>query len=240
MNDNYAEKADPSYKEDQAIYVAVDSIIFGIRNSRLNLLLFEREVEPLAGEWSLIGSFVGNSENVDEAAKRVLHELTGLKDLFMEQLHCFGNSDRDPGGRVISIAYWSLIKIDFTNFILDVSGHRAKWVEFNNVPNLILDHGAMVQMAIKQLREKARFHPIGFELLPKEFTMLQLLGVYEAIFDTSIDDRNFRKKILNSGLLIDLKKKDMTTSKKGSFLYCFDQKRYDILQRSGFNFDFNF
>lgn len=228
------------YTTADRIHVAVDSIIFGIRDNRLNLLIFEREVEPFAGNWSLIGSFVRKNEDVDKAAKRVIHELTGLEDIYMEQLHCFGDVNRDSGGRVISIAYWSLIKIDQNNIRLSVDNHKAKWVALENVPALVLDHSDMVKMAIKRLRERTRFHPIGFELLPPEFTLSQLIKVYEAIFNNPLDDRNFRKKILNSGLLIDLKKKDMSTSKKGSFLYCFNQERYQLLQLKGFNFDFNF
>ena len=163
-----------------------------------------------------------------------------MEDLFMRQLHCFGATERDPGGRVVSVAYWSLVKIDQNNIKLSMADHDAQWVDFRHVPELILDHGDMVQMAIQQLRKEALFYPVGFELLPKEFTLRQLLNVYEAIFDVHIDDRNFRKKILRSGLLTDLQKKDKSTSKKGSFLYCFNQDRYQQLLEEGFHFDFGF
>lgn len=229
-----------SYQSAEGILVAVDSIIFGVRENKLNLLIFEREVEPLAGNWSLIGSFVGKGEDVDKAANRILKDLTGLENIFMEQLHSFGNVHRDPGGRVLSIAYWSLIRIDQNNLKISAKNHRAKWVPLSDLPDLVLDHNQMVEKAIKHLREQARFHPVGFELLPKEFTILQLLKVYEAIFDIQIDDRNFRKKILKAGLLIDLDKKDMSTSKKGSFLYNFNESRYRLLQERGYNFDFSF
>ena len=229
-----------SYQSAEGILVAVDSIIFGVRDGKLNLLIFEREVEPFAGSWSLIGSFVGKNEDVDEAAKRILHDLTGLKDIFMEQLQCFGKANRDPGGRVLSVAYWSLIRIDQNNLSFSAENHEAKWVPLSEVPALVLDHELMVKTAITHLRESARFHPIGFELLPGKFTLSQLKGVYEAIFDTVIDDRNFRKKILNSDLLVKLDKKDMSTSKKGSFLYTFNEKRYQLLQQKGYNFDFSF
>ncbi|MEM9896920.1 MAG: NUDIX domain-containing protein [Bacteroidota bacterium] len=228
------------YGKTEPILVAVDSILFGVRENGLNLLIFEREIDPFAGQWSLVGAFVGEQENVDDAATRVIHELTGLQNVYVDQLGCFGDASRDPGGRVISIAYWSLIKIDQTNDILKANHHRAKWVAFNQRPTLVLDHDRMVEEAIQHLREKARFHPIGFELLPREFTLSQLLHVYEAIYDEKLDDRNFRKKILHSDLLIDLGKKDMTTSKKGSYLYSFDQGRYNQLLQKGFNFDFNF
>ena len=229
-----------SYASADSILIAVDSIIFGVRENKLHLLIFEREVEPLSGNWSLIGSFVDNKEDVDDAARRILKELTGLENIFMEQLHSFGKASRDPGGRVISIAYWSLIRVDQNNLKISAKNHRAKWVPFSEVPALVLDHKLMVEKAITTLRERARFHPIGFELLPKDFTLSQLKGVYEAIFDASIDDRNFRKKMLKSDLLIKLEKKDMSTSKKGSFVYNFNEARYQQLQSSGYYFDFVF
>ncbi len=228
------------YKGDHHILVAVDSIIFGMKDNTLHLLLFKREIDPLAGEWSLIGQFVDKDEDVNFAAKRILKELTGLANIYMEQLHCFGNKDRDPGGRVISIAYWSLIKVDITDLDIRIKDHQAKWIPLKSLPSLVLDHSDMVSKAITRIRERARFYPIGFELLPLEFTIPQLLKVYEAILAIEIDDRNFRKRILKSGLLTKLGKKDMTTSKKGSFLYAFNEKRYKELEKTGFSFDFGF
>lgn len=220
------------------ILVAVDCIIFGVHENELKLLIFRREVEPLAGQWSLIGDFIKKDESVNVAASRVLQELTGLKDIFMEQLHSFGDKERDPGDRVISIAYWSLIKIDQLHLDFEIKDHESKWVSFNQIPDLVLDHKVMVEKAINMLREKARFHPIGFELLPEEFTLKQLLTVYEAIYNRNIDDRNFRKKILSSGLLERLDKKDKSTSRKGSFLFKFNSGTYQKLQQEGYMFDF--
>lgn len=217
---------------------AVDCIVFGVEENKLRLLVFEREVEPLAGEWSLLGSFVNLSESISNAASRILLELTGLDNIYMEQLHCFGEPGRDPGGSVVSVAYWSLIKINQSDIDFNIDNHKARWVGVDEMPDLILDHGDMVAMAINRLRERARFYPVGFELVPKEFTLLQLLGVYEAIFDRKIDDRNFRKKILKSGLLIALDKKDKSTSRKGSYLYEFNQSTYHELQSKGYNFEF--
>lgn len=226
------------YSNAQPILVAVDCIIFGVKNNELQLLIFKREVEPLAGQWSLIGDFVQEGEPADQAAGRILAELTGLKDIYMEQLHCFTKPDRDPGGRVISLAYWSLIRIDQFGLDFKIENHESKWIPFNKIPPLILDHSEMVEKAITSLREKARFHPIGFELLPHEFTIPQLLMVYEAIFNREMDDRNFRKKMIKSGLLEQLDKKDKTTSKKGSYLYRFNHEVYRKLQEEGYNFDF--
>ncbi|WP_236025591.1 NUDIX hydrolase [Algoriphagus oliviformis] len=226
------------YENVRPLLIAVDCIIFGVQDTELKLLIFKREVEPLAGAWSLLGSFVNRDESVDTAAERILFELTGLEDIYMEQLHCYGALDRDPGGRVVSIAYWSLIRVDQNHLEFNVRSHEAKWVSLDKIPDLVLDHRDMVERAIANLREKARFKPVGFELLPEEFTLGQLLKVYEAIFDHPIDSRNFRKKLLNSGLLIPLTKKDKSTSKKGSFLYKFNQETYRQLSQEGYNFGF--
>lgn len=214
-------------------HLAVDCIIFGVEGDTLKLLLFKREIEPLAGEWSLLGSFVKDGESVDDAAHRVLVELTGIKDIYMEQLHCFGDVGRDPGGRVVSVGYWSLIKIDQAHHSFEVDDHVAEWVSIHEVPDLILDHNHMVELAKRRLRERARFYPIGIELVPEEFTLLQLFGVYQAIYDRPLDERNFRKKIQKSGLVEQLAKKDKTTSRKGSFLYKFDWETYQRLQEEG-------
>ncbi len=226
------------YNSNDRFLFAVDCIVFGVSGNKLQLLVFEREVEPLAGEWSLLGSFIEKNESTADAASRVLLELTGLDNIYMEQLHCFATPDRDPGGRVVSVAYWSLIKINQNDREFNVDNHKARWVSIDEMPGLILDHGEMVNMAIKRLRERARFYPVGFELVPREFTLRQLLSVYEAIFDHKIDDRNFRKKILKSGLLTPLDKKDKTTSRKGSFLYEFNKGTYRQLQDKGYNFEF--
>ncbi len=228
----------PIYEDVKPLLIAVDCIIFGVQDAELKLLIFKREVEPLAGSWSLLGSFVNSEESVDAAAGRILFELTGLENIYMEQLHCYGGIDRDPGGRVVSIAYWSLIRVDQYHLEFNVRSHESKWISVEKIPHLVLDHREMVEMAISNLRERARFRPIGFELLPEEFTLNQLLGVYEAIFGHPIDARNFRKKLLNSGLLVPLVKKDMSTSKKGSFLYKFNQETYTKLSLEGYNFGF--
>lgn len=228
----------PLYEDVKPLLIAVDCIIFGVQDTKLKLLIFKREVEPLAGSWSLLGSFVNMEESVDEAAERILSELTGLEDIYMEQLHCYGAVDRDSGGRVVAIAYWSLIRVDQNHLEFHVRSHEAKWVSIDQIPELVLDHRKMVDTAVSNLRERARFRPIGFELLPEEFTLGQLLKVYEAIFDHPIDSRNFRKKLLKSGLLIPLTKKDKSTSKKGSYLYKFNQETYGKLSEEGYSFGF--
>jgi ADP-ribose pyrophosphatase YjhB (NUDIX family) len=220
------------YKEHDRFLVAVDCIIFGFDGNNLKALLVKRALEPEIGKWSLMGGFANKNESVDQAAERILFTLTGLEKIYMEQLHCFGDIGRDPGGRVISIAYFALIKIDDSNVEL-LDTHYAKWVDLRKLPNLIFDHKQMVKLAKERLQQKVSNHPIGFELLPDKFTLQQLQGLYEAIYETSFDKRNFTRKILSLGILQRLDEKERTSSKKGAFYYIFDKKKYKQLEHEG-------
>ena len=218
------------------ILVAVDCIIFGYDNQGLKLLLFKHKVEPFKNEWSAIGSFVRPDESVDAAAVRVLREYTGLRNIFMEPLGCYGEPGRDPGARVISQAYYALIRLDEKE-VKTVETHQAHWFEFGAIPRLILDHNRMVADALEKLHRKARYRPIGFELLPEKFTLPQLQDLYENIYQRKFDRRNFRKKILSMGILDKLDEKDKANSKKGAFLYRFNQLRYGEMVEKGFGFE---
>ncbi len=224
------------YAEYTKIFVAVDCIIFGWDDSQLKLLILKRNFEPAKGQNSLIGGFVREKESLDEAARRILYELTGLSDIYLEQLNAYGEVDRDPGERTISVAYFALLKIQN----LDpehVRKHGAHWVPISKLPKLIFDHNLMVQKAIRRLRRRAKSEPTGFELLPRKFTLPQLQGLYEEIYQTQFDNRNFRKKVLSMGILKKLNEKDKSTSKKGAYYYKFDKKKYDRLLQNGFHFD---
>jgi len=224
------------YVQQDKMYVASDCIIFGFDDGKLKLLIFKRRVEPLMGEWSLIGSFVKIDEDVDKAAKRVLAEITGLENVFMEELRTYGKADRDPGFRCISIAQYALIRIEDYDKEL-VEKHGAIWHDLDEIPNLVLDHNQMVQDALGRLRRKARYQPIGFELLPKKFTIPQIQQLYEAIYQKELDARNFRKKVLSYNVLIKLGEKDKSSSRRGAFLYKFDDINYQKLLKSGYNFE---
>jgi len=204
------------------MYVSTDCIIFGFDEGVLKLLVFKRRVDPLKGDWSLIGSFVKRNENVDKAAKRVLKEITGLDDIYMEQLKVYGHAKRDPGYRCVSIGQYALIRIDDHDKAL-VEKHGAKWYEFAQLPKLVLDHNVMVKDALEALRKKATYQSIGSELLPEKFTIPQLQRLYEVIYQKTIDPRNFRKKIMSFKILDQLDEKDMSTSKRGAYLYKFNQ-----------------
>jgi len=184
----------------------------------------------------LIGGFVRENESLDDAARRILYELTGLSDVYLEQLYAYGEINRDPGERVISAAYFALLKIQD----LDqehVEKHGAHWVHISKLPVLIFDHNVMIQKAFRRLRRRAKSEPIGFELLPKKFTLPQLQGLYEEIYQKKFDDRNFRKKVLEMQILKKLNEKDKSCSKKGAFYYKFDKRKYDRLLRDGFHFN---
>ncbi len=224
------------YQVKEKMYVATDCIIFGFDHGKLNLLLFKRRLEPLRGEWSLIGSFVRLDEDIDVAGKRVLKEITGLENVFMQQLKTYGKKDRDPGYRCISVAQYALIRIQEHDEQL-VEQHDAHWFEMDKLPELVLDHGQMFEDALEQLRQNARFHPIGFELLPEKFTIPQLQLLYEAIFQKELDSRNFRKKVLSLNVLEKLDEKDRSGSKRGAFLYKFNYENYQKLLQSGYNFE---
>ena len=223
------------YREHATFYVAVDSIIFGFDQGELKLLLHKRQFEPFRGEWSLFGGFVQKGESLDEAANRILFELTGLHDIYMEELQAYGAVDRDPAGRVISVAYFALIPAsEYTGAGHSNSG--ATWVSLRELPPLIMDHNLMVNKGLRRLNRRATSEPIGFELLPREFTMPQLQALYEAICQTKLDKRNFRKKILAMDVLIKLETKDKSSSRKGAFHYRFDQNKYRKLVEGGYNF----
>lgn len=223
------------YASEEKLYVATDCIIFGYDQGILKLLVFDRWVEPFKGYLSLIGSFIKPHENVNTAARRVLKEITGLDDVFMEELKTYSDVNRDLGARCISIANYALIRIDESDKVL-VKNHGAIWYEVDKLPSLVFDHSMMVKDAFLKLQEKAKFYPIGFELLPKKFTIPQLQKLYEAIFQKTLDSRNFRKKLLSLKLLIPLNEKDKSGSRKGAFLYKFNYEKYKKLEEKGFNF----
>lgn len=223
------------YKSSDKLLLAVDCIIFGFDGEDLKALLIKRDFEPEKGSWSLMGGFVGKNESVDDAASRVLHELTGLSNIYMEQLHCFGDVNRDPAGRVVSIAYFALINLHAYSKQIS-NNHEACWFSLRKLPSLIFDHKTMVRNARERLQQKVANHPIGFELLPNKFTLPQLINLYQAIYNTSFDKRNFTKKILSLGVLKKLEEKERESSRKGAFYYRFDRSMYRKLEHDGLKF----
>jgi len=226
------------YKSVEKHLVAVDCVIFGydILDKNLKLLLIKRKFDPLKGGWSLPGGFVNPEESVTEAACRVLKQLTGLDQVYMEQSYAWGEPDRDVGGRVITISYFALIKIQDIDPIMQEAS-SAHWRYITRLPELVLDHSKLVGRALKELKERVKVKPVGFELLPEKFTLVQLQNLYEAIYMKSVDKRNFRKKILSMNLLEKLDEKEKETSKKGAYYYKFLPQKYEEFRRQGFYFN---
>lgn len=213
------------YSHHPKFFVAVDCVIFGFNEGELSLLLLKRNFQPAMGEWSIMGGFTQENESTDEAAKRVLGELTGLKNVYMEQVAVFGEVDRDPGERVVSIVYYALINIDEYDREL-VQQHNAFWVNVNELPPLIFDHGKMVEKARRLMQKNASTKPIGFNLLPKLFTLSQLQSLYEAIYGEPIDKRNFRKRVAEMDYIEKTDMIDKQGSRRGAALYQFNSKAY--------------
>jgi len=224
-----------NYNNENKVLLAVDCIIFGFDGEHLKILLIKRDFEPEKGKWSLMGGFLKTSENLNQAASRVLYSLTGLHDIYMEQLNAFSEMDRDPVERTISVAYYALVDIAKHKKEL-IQQNYAQWFKMDDTPQLIFDHVQMVKKAIGRLRRRAMNKPIGFELLPEKFTMKQLQSLYEAILDKELDKRNFINKFNSLDILIKLDEKDMTVSRKGAYLFKFDEEKYKRKVEDGFNF----
>jgi len=214
------------YPGQHRILVAVDCIIFGFDGWNIKLLLVERSLKPESGKWSLMGGFINPSESPEDAANRVLEERTGLKNVYMEQFRVFGKPDRDPVERTLSVAYFALIDIQQYETQITTENHPV-WYLLDEMPDMVFDHAEMVKLAKKQLRYKAALHPILFQLLPERFTIPQLQALYEGVYQTQFDDRNFSRKLLSTGLLVKLAEKDKQSSKKGAFYYRLDQSNYE-------------
>lgn len=209
-------------------HVAVDCTIFGYQHDQLKILLSHRRFQPHQGEWSLMGGWIHDDETAEEAAARVLYQITGLDNIYLEQVHVFSALDRDPGGRVISVVFFAMIPLDQHDKEL-AKEHGARWWSFEEKPRLIFDHDQMVEFAHEQLKQKASYELIGMDLLPEKFTILQLRQLYEAVFQREFDPGNFRKKVLSLKVLEKLNEKNTSDSKKGAFYYRFKKKNGDII-----------
>ena len=213
------------YNEHSKVFVSVDCIIFGFEDKKLKVLLGKRKMDPGRGEWSLYGGFVEENESLDDAANRVLLELTGLKNIYMKQVGAFGAIDRDPGERVISVAYCALINVkDYDEELREE--HQVEWINIKDIPELYSDHNDMVNKAITLLRRRISSEPLSFNLLPDLFTLTQLQHVYEAVLDDNIDKRNLRKRIKTIEYIEKTDRIDKITSKRGAALYRFNKEAY--------------
>ncbi len=218
--------------------LTVDCVVFGFEASKvLKVLLIKRQQPPYKGTWSLPGGFVQMEESVDAAAVRELREETGVSNVFLEQLYTFGAPHRDPRERVISVAYYALINLQAHPLQAATDASDAAWFELSAVPEMGFDHAEILDCAIARLRNKIRYEPVGFELLPTQFTLSQLQSLYEQILERTLDKRNFRKKLLKMNLLTDTGLKEKDVSHRAAKLYEFDTRKYQSLKQTGFSFE---
>lgn len=213
------------YGEHSKVFVSVDCIVFGFDENKLKLLIGRRQMDPGRGEWSLYGGFVREDESLSEAANRVLLTLTGLSNIYMKQVGAFGAIDRDPGERVITVAYCALINVNDYDDELRKE-HGVEWVNLDELPRLYSDHNEMVHKAVTLLRRRIGNEPLSFNLLPELFTLTQLQHVYEAILGEQIDKRNFRKRVKGLDFIEKTEHIDKITSKRGAYLYRFNKRAF--------------
>ena len=220
------------YKNNSEFLVAADCIIFGFKDKELHVLLTRRPVEPMAGEWSLMGGFVDENESLEDAAKKVLFRYTQQKGIYMEQVNAYGDVDRDTGGRVISVAFYALVRLEEFDTSL-AKRFDAKWINVNDLPQLVFDHNRMIEDALTLLRFKVSMEPIIFKFFDDKFTLPALQDLYEAIYQRQVDKRNFRKKLSSMNILDKLDIKDTESSKRGAFYHRFNKKKYKEFLDSG-------
>lgn len=217
--------------------VAVDLVVFGYETRRLSVLLVKRGIEPFKGKWALPGGFVRENESLEETARRELQEEAGVAEIYLEQLYTFGDVKRDPRGRVLSVSYLALVKPEDYRLVASTDASDAKWVPLTELPPLAFDHQRIIETGHQRLKNKIRYEPIGFELLPKLFTLSQLQEIYETVLGSELDKRNFRKKILGYGFLKETDKKIEKVPYRQPTLYRFDTATYRKLKRDGFQFE---
>lgn len=219
--------------------VTVDCVIFGYSaaDDQLAILLIERKEGVFVGQWALPGGFVQIDETLDDAAARELAEETGVSDVYLEQLYTFGAIDRDPRARTITVAYYALLPSLKHDPVADTDAARAQWFSIDELPELAFDHDEILECALDRLKGKLRYAPIGFELLPERFTLSELQHLYETVLGTKLDKRNFRRKVLKTGLVVETGDVQQNVPHRAAKFYRFDEEQYRKLEQEGYNFE---
>ncbi len=217
--------------------LTVDCVVFGLDEDDLKVLLIQRGQEPFVGRWALPGGFVHIDETIDQAARRELHEETGLSRVYLEQLYTVGDLGRDPRERVVTVAYYALVRLGDHRVQAATDARNAAWFAVDDPPRLAFDHDAILALALARLQGKVRYQPLGFELLPPKFSLTRLQRMYEIILERSLDKRNFRKKVLSLGILEELDEVEQDVAHRAARLYRFDERTYRQLVKDGFNFE---
>jgi 8-oxo-dGTP diphosphatase len=217
--------------------VTVDCVVFGFDEADLKLLLIKRKLDPFKGRWALPGGFIKMEDSLEQAARRELADETGITQLYLEQLYTFGEPERDPRERIISVAYYALVKLADHTVRAASDALEVAWFPVAELPKLAFDHEKIVDTALKRLKAKVRYEPIGFGLLPEKFTLGELQRLYETALEQPVDKRNFRKKILGMDLLEALDEYQQDVAHRAAQYYCFNRQRYEQLKKRGFNFE---
>ncbi|MEO5889214.1 MAG: NUDIX domain-containing protein [Ferruginibacter sp.] len=218
------------------IALSVDCVIFGFDESKLKVLLIRSDLKKFAGRWSLLGDLVFPQEDLDAAAYRILKQRTGLSDVYLEQVSTFGTVSRHPAGRVVTVAYCSLINVQHHK--LNILDNELHWHDIKNVTDLAFDHQQIFDTCLRQLQKRVQEHPLGFNLLPKKFSLRELQNLYEAILDTKMDRRNFRKKFFSMDFLIDLDEMEQDVPHRPGKLYKFNYEKYEKRKKKWVGIDF--
>ncbi|WP_281227136.1 NUDIX hydrolase [Flavobacterium aquiphilum] len=218
--------------------ITIDCVIFGFNKESLEVLLVQHAIGESVGQWGLLGGWLRKDESSDDAAQRILYELTSLDNIYLEQLKAFTDPNRVSERRVVTIGYYTLVNREDYNIKASITLREAKWYKINDIPDLIFDHNEILDFSLMQLRNRVRQAPIGFNLLPEKFTLLQLMHLYEEILGIELDKSNFRRKILHMKLLVPLDEKQQDVSHRAAQLYKFDPEIYEKLTQKGFNFEF--
>ena len=219
--------------------LTIDCVVFGldVEEKDLKVMLIQRDIPPFQGQWALPGGFVRLNETLEESALRELREETGIEKVFLEQLYTLGELNRDPRERVVTVAYYALVNLNEHRIRATTDARKAAWFSVTDLPKLAFDHDTIVEVALRRLKGKLRYEPIGFELLPKKFTIFQLQTLYEIVLERKLDRRNFRKKILGMSLLTDTGDVQEDVAHRAARLYQFDERKYRQLRKRGFNFE---
>jgi 8-oxo-dGTP diphosphatase len=225
-----------SYKYPRPALTA-DCVVFGLDDDNLKVLLIQRDNEPFAGQWALPGGFAEVGESLEKTAMRELEEETNLRNIFLEQLYTFSNPNRDPREHVVTVAYFALVNLIEHEIHAASDARGAAWFDMDDVPPLAFDHEKILRVAYERLQGKIRYQPIGFELLPSKFTLRQLQQMYEKILDRKLDKRNFRKKMLNMGILEELDEIETDVAHRAARLYRFNEQKYHKMVKKGFIFE---
>ncbi|WP_305953249.1 NUDIX hydrolase [Emticicia oligotrophica] len=217
--------------------LSIDCVIFGFKESELYVLLVKHGIGPTIGQWALPGSWIRYNESIDAAATRILSSQTSVENIYLEQFKTFGDLERFPNRRVITIAYYAFVNIEKFNPKPGPTEADVKWFKVQEIPTMAFDHSQIFESCFNFLQHKIQHEPIGFNLLPPKFTLLQLLELYEAILNQKLDKSNFRKKFLKMNLLVDTKERQKDVSHRAATLYRFDENIYNKLLDKGFIFE---